>query len=146
MSLPRAPCECLHRRFMLSEGKPRLWHDRPHLTTAKDPSPHPRIDIPYAEEVIVTATRKLLPVGAPLETAHLLPVALVRAHDTRARGDSDVVVMNLRIDRATWKNAAVGRVPCERANTPVMLIVEGFYPREVVRIPQMHLFARGTYG
>jgi hypothetical protein len=68
-------------------------------------------------------------------------VTLVCAHNALVRGDSDVVVMNLRINRSAGKNAAVRRIPGEGADSAVMLIFEAFYPLELISIPEMHLFA-----
>jgi hypothetical protein len=68
-------------------------------------------------------------------------VTLVCAHNALVRGDSDVIVMNLRINRSAGKNAAVRGIPGEGADSAVMLIFEAFYPLELIRIPEMHLLA-----
>ena len=83
---------------MVGEAVPRLRNNRAHLVVAEDSSPHSGVDVPNAEKIVIAATRQLLSVGAPLESTYLLSVALVGAHDALTCRDSDVVVMDLRIN------------------------------------------------
>ncbi len=144
MSLPRAPCECFYSCFMVRETISWLRNNRTHLIIAEDSSPHSRVYIPNAEEIIITTASKLLSIGAPFKSANLLPVSLICAHNALISWDSDVIVMNLRINWSAGQNAAMRWIPGKGANSAIVLIFEAFYPLELIRIPEMHLLAGST--
>ena len=85
MPLPRAPSQGFDRRLVLCEVVPRFADD----VAAPRTSPY----VPDAKHVVVAAAGQLLSVRAPPETADLLSVVLVGAHEPR--GSAHVVIEDL---------------------------------------------------
>ena len=141
MPLPRTPGECFYSCLMICKAISWLRNNRTHLIITEDSTSHSRIYIPNAEKIIITSACQLLTVGTPLESAYFLPVTLVCAHDALISWDSDVIVMNLRINWSARENTTVRRVPGKGANSAIMLIFKAFYPLEEISIPKMHLLA-----
>jgi hypothetical protein len=131
---------------MIGEAKLWLRYNGSHIIQGVHAiTSHSCINIPNAEQIIIAATGQLLSIGAPFQPAHLLPMSLICANDALISRYANVVIMNERVDRAARKNAAVSWVPREGAYTTVMLIFISPYLLKLVRVPQVHLPARGAY-
>jgi len=144
MPLPGAPCYSLDSSFMVSKAIPWLRDNWSHLIVAEDSTPHSWVNIPNTEKIIVPSASQLLAIRTPLKSANFLPMALICAHDALTCWYSDIIVVNLRVNRSARKDTAVKRVPSKGAYAAIVLIFESFYPLELISIPEMHLFAWST--
>jgi hypothetical protein len=55
------------------------------------------VDVPNAKQIVIASTCKLLSIRAPLEAAHLLPMAHIGAQITARTVNAHIVVNNLRV-------------------------------------------------
>jgi hypothetical protein len=74
---------------MVCKAVPWLGHDL--RVARKGIAPHPCIYVPYAKQVVIASTGKLVTIRTPLKPAHFLPVILVGTDNALRLGRSDVI-------------------------------------------------------
>ena len=131
---------------MVSEAIPWLWHDIRLTWKILYPSSHATVNVPNAEHIIISPARQLLTIRTPLESANLLPMRWESADNTLISRCSNVIIMDLRIKRATWKQVLTCRVPREWTKPAIMMVFKCFDLCKLISVPKMQLLAWCAYG
>mmetsp|Transcript_16853 Transcript_16853/g.16102 ORF Transcript_16853/g.16102 Transcript_16853/m.16102 type:complete len:319 (-) Transcript_16853:371-1327(-) len=147
--LPGTPGNGLHGSLVVSELELGAVGVGAHVVLLEQLRgvPDAVVDVPDAEHVVVAPTRQLLPVGAPLEAAHLLAVGSEGTDEARvAAASSDVVVEDLGVEGAAAEDGCLERVPGEGADSALVLVVDHLDALELDCVPELDLLAGGADG